>query len=91
MDFYFATYIKRQCSRHGWKDIRRNQKIIVLADNMEEAVQKIDSCLKRRNDEIYNYVLRSKVIKCDAIDVQEMEDEMFEIFPIMKVENEENE
>ena len=83
LNFYMATY-KNQRLRDGeWLDTcYQNQKILVLARNMDEAKNKINRCIERHQSDNYRAVLNGKIRKCIGIEFCEGFEDAFYVYPV---------
>lgn len=87
MEFYFACY-KRQIfdeKRKVWRDTDyKNQRIVVIARNRNEAKAKIEDCLEVVEKDCRRAVLTSDVLECGGLYVTSWVDYGYATFPVEK-------
>ena len=68
MDFYFVKFKTEKFSFGKWReDSFGKGNIVVIAENLEEATEKINTCFKACTDEKKRKVLDSDIQRCDGL------------------------
>lgn len=67
MDFY-SVYCKRVIFKNGkWEANNRTEMLVVLAENEEDALKKINNSLNNRETDNVKYVLSSEIIRRNGL------------------------
>lgn len=83
LNFYMATYKEQRLRDGEWLDTcYQNQKILVLARNMDEAKNKINRCIEKHQSDNYRAVLNGKIRKCIGIEFCEGFEDSFHVYPV---------
>ena len=67
MDLY-SVYCKREIFKNGkWEANNRTEMLVVLAENEEDALKKINNSLNNRETDNVKYVLSSEIIRRNGL------------------------
>ena len=84
LNFYMATY-KQQYKDGTWRDAGyRDQKVVVLARNIDEAKNKINRCIEKHQSDNYRAVLNGKIRKCIGIEFCQGFEDSFYVVPVQE-------